>query len=499
MPANPANPANRAAGEQMEPQPLFRECEPGQEFPTDALGKPLAAAVRAIVDIVQCPSAIAAGSILGALSLACQAHADVVLPIGSGRPVPLSLFLVTVAESGERKSSADELAMKPVAAFERELASEHSAKFPEFSASMDAWKASKAKALKNAKGDWKAGERAILAIGAEPQPPMTPILTVGEPTMQGIARHFETGRSSVGLMDDEGGKMLGGWAMNADNRTGTITALNGLWGGGPIKKMRAGDGAGVMHGRRLALHLMLQPVLAPKLFADREIDGVGLLARFLVSAPAPIAGTRMQRPCNSDSMDALEDYGEQLTAILRMPTLASADDPRQLTPRPLRLAADATDRWREYADECERRLKAGEAWEPIKAWGSKAAEHASRLAGNLAMFHDPQTREMDLASLERGIALAEYYASEMLRLHGDAGISAGLREADELRRWLIQRSESRFALQLVYQLGPNRFRSGAKARAACLTLEAHGHLIPLAEGEMIDGKRVKEGWRVVRN
>ena len=52
----------------------------------------------------------------GDCRLAAQAHADVVLPFGQTRP--LSLFLVTIAGSGDRKSSADNEALRPIRAHE---------------------------------------------------------------------------------------------------------------------------------------------------------------------------------------------------------------------------------------------------------------------------------------------------------------------------------------------------------------------------------------------
>jgi hypothetical protein len=47
-----------------------------------------------------------------AVALVGQAHADVALPSGQTRP--LSLFLLTVAASGERKSAVDALALGPI-------------------------------------------------------------------------------------------------------------------------------------------------------------------------------------------------------------------------------------------------------------------------------------------------------------------------------------------------------------------------------------------------
>ena len=72
----------------------------------------LSRATHAIASKVQVPEAIAAQSVLATAALAAQPHADVVLPFGQTRP--LSLFLVTIAASGDRKSSADNEALRPI-------------------------------------------------------------------------------------------------------------------------------------------------------------------------------------------------------------------------------------------------------------------------------------------------------------------------------------------------------------------------------------------------
>src|SRR5881275_2161246 len=96
------------------PRPLMRELPPADPFPTDALGNVLGAAARAIHDRVQAPLAICGQSALAAAALAGQGHADVVLPIGPGQSRPLSLYLVSIAASGERKSACDSEAMWPI-------------------------------------------------------------------------------------------------------------------------------------------------------------------------------------------------------------------------------------------------------------------------------------------------------------------------------------------------------------------------------------------------
>ena len=104
------------------PRPLYRDLPPPGVFPMDALGLVLGNAAKAIAAVIQCPDEAAANSVLAVASLAAQGRANVILPIGQGKPSPLSLYLLTVLDSGERKSSADSMALKPVRDFERELA-----------------------------------------------------------------------------------------------------------------------------------------------------------------------------------------------------------------------------------------------------------------------------------------------------------------------------------------------------------------------------------------
>jgi hypothetical protein len=84
-----------AAAQEMQPEPprpLMRESVPPDPFPVDALGDVLELAARAIHDRVQAPLAICGQSVLANTTLAVQAHADVVLPIGGSRAKPIELF-----------------------------------------------------------------------------------------------------------------------------------------------------------------------------------------------------------------------------------------------------------------------------------------------------------------------------------------------------------------------------------------------------------------------
>src|ERR1700754_1301811 len=99
--------------------PLFPEIPEGLRYPTGALGNTLGLAAEALSRKVQVPLALAAQSVLAAASLVVQGHADIELPFGQTRP--LSLSMMTIAESGDRKSSSDKEALWPVRKYERAL------------------------------------------------------------------------------------------------------------------------------------------------------------------------------------------------------------------------------------------------------------------------------------------------------------------------------------------------------------------------------------------
>ena len=63
----------------------------------------LADAVNYLADYTQAPIAICGQSILAAVALAVQGHADIDI---DGRSSPISEFFLTIGESGERKSAA---------------------------------------------------------------------------------------------------------------------------------------------------------------------------------------------------------------------------------------------------------------------------------------------------------------------------------------------------------------------------------------------------------
>jgi hypothetical protein len=480
------------------PQPLLREIPPGAPYPTEVLG-PLRPAVEAVQGATQAPVAIPAASALAVASLAVQGHADVE---SLGGPRPLSLYLLTVARSGERKTSCDAPLLAELRAYEREQARAHRDAFASWQNAHALWAGERSRILGEAKANKGEGRTAaqadLEALGPEPAMPPLPDRTVTEPTFEGLTRLFAHGQPSLGLFSDEGGQFLGGHGMNADNRQKTLAALNDLWQGNPIRRTRAGDGHVTLHGRRLALHIMAQPVVAQGFMADPLAEGTGFLARCLIAEPPSAIGSRFHANARPDPA-ALAAFGARLREILEVP-LPMCEETRELRPRLLPLSAKARELLVRFADVVEAAQAPGGDFAHITAAGSKAAEQACRIAGVLCLWRDLNAEEVDLDAMEWGIRLAEYYLGEAARLADAAAVTGEIDRAERLRRWLLDTwPHAEILPSEVVRHAPIRaLRESPAARAALGILERHGWLVPLEPGTVVRGAPRKEGWRVVR-
>src|SRR5262249_53918121 len=150
---------------------------------------------------------------------------------------------------------------------------------------------------------------------------------------------------------------IGGHAMKEEVRLLTATTLFKLWDGKPIDRVRSGENAIVLPGRRLAMHLMAQPNVAALFLGDGKLAEQGLLSRVLVTAPESAIDTRMWRPASDESDKAIKLYGKHLLDILELPLPLATGKQNELVPRELKLSADAHKRWTEFHNHVEHDLK----------------------------------------------------------------------------------------------------------------------------------------------
>jgi len=479
------------AQQRSEPEPLRRPLPEPSPFPLDALGPVLSVAANRLHQVVQAPAALCGQSVLSAAALAAQQHANVTI---DGRTEPLSLFAVTIAESGERKSGIDRYALSPHREFERRALDSYRREMEQYRLDCEAYECAKSR---NSKGKDPDTIRAALAsIGTPPIEPLNPLMLVPSPTLEGIHRHFATGTPSVGIFHDDGGEFIGGHTMNKENKMKAAAGLSRLWDVGEFDRVRASEGANKYFGRRLSMHLMIQPVIAETILSDDILTGQGLLARTLLVWPSSTIGDRAYVETDLHSDPAMRRYASAVNDLLDCEPNLRPGTANELEPRQLVLTPEAKRLWIDVHNAVESDQKEAGVFASVRAWASKSPSQVLRIAGVLTLVEDPNAGTIQVETIEQATALANYYLREAARIVGTSAVPADVRNAEAIRNW-CQESGIRFLHSaLALQNGPPRVRHGKAFYAAMSILEDAGWASALEGGKVIDGQHRRRVWSI---
>lgn len=485
------------SGNSSAPEPLRRSTPDAEPYPMAELGGILGPAAQAIRRVIQAPDAVIGGSLLAAASLASQAHADVHL---DGRTIPLSLWLLSVAESGERKSAVDKEAMRAAREYERELSKLYDDAVEKYNLDILEWQACADATKQEArKVKGKGLADGIRSIGRMPVPPPLPRVTVADFTAEGLFKLLSAGRPSLGAFTDEAAQVFGGHGMSKEAVMRTAGAMCKLWDDGSLDRVRVGDGATRLSGTRLALHLLAQPVIAERALSDDVLAGQGFLARCLLAWPQGTAGTRPYVAENLRENAMVVACMDRLLELHRMPLPLADAERMQLEPRALRLHRDAYARWREVHDSIELQLGPEGQYAQVKPWASKASEQILRIAGVLTLVDQPNAQLIDAATIERAAEIALWHLSEARRLAGTAELSIEVRDAEALLEWAHATGRGFIYSTSALQLGPPRIRERERFKAAAAMLTNAGWAYPVEGGMTIDGAQRRHVWRIVKS
>jgi hypothetical protein len=474
-----------------EPEPLRRPLPPAEAYPMQALGDVLGDAARRIRDVLRVPEAMAGQSVLAAASLAVQAHADVEI---DGRRELLSLWAMTIGVSGERKSACDQLALKTHREFERSALEVYNREKATHDIEMMAYENAVKGATKGKDPD--AIHHELTQIGRAPEAPLKPLLLVGNPTVEAVHKQLVGGLPNIGLFHDDAGEFLGGHSMSQDHRVKTAASLSKLWDVGEFDRIRAGDGGSKYYGKRLALHLMLQPVIAETVLSDEVLTGQGFLARCLLSWPTSTIGKRAYVETDLTADPDMRRYWNCIRGFLSMPPTMHPECRNELEPRCLSLTAEAKCRWVDVHNVIEADMADAGASSSVRAWASKAPAQVLRIAGVLTLIERPVCGVIDAEHVNRAATLVNYYLTEATRIVGTNSVPKSIRDAESLLAWCHENRIPLLHSRNALQMGPNALRTKRNFDEAVSELERCGWVTPVEGGAVIDGAHRRRVWTV---
>jgi putative DNA primase/helicase len=303
-------------------------------------------------------------------------------------------------------------------------------------------------------------------------------------TSEKLGKSLATEWPSAGIFSSEGGAVLGGHSMGKDAIGRTLALLNKLWDGADHIVDRATAASFAVRGARMTISLQVQPhVLTDFLDRDRGMSrGSGFLARFLVSQPMSLQGTRFYK--ESGDMPELGAFSSRITGLLNEPQQIDPD--RGLTLPALDFTADAKALWVKSYNAIEGELLSGGDFASIRDAASKAADNIARLAAVLHVFEYGAHGPIAAQSVEAATSIVLWHAYSARALFASSTLSREAANAATLDRWLIDRCTMEgvdgFSGRTLGKAGPNGTRKREDLDAALDILAAHGRVRVVQNG-----------------
>jgi hypothetical protein len=451
-----------------EPRPLLPDMEAAEPYPIEALPPLMHEAASAIAEHVQAPLALAAQCVIGAAVYLAQTRVNAP-HIHNPDGMPCSLFLLTLADSGDRKSGCRALAFKTVDDAEANARRDHKRACAE----MDSF----AQGLK--------GKQLEQHLAENPRP-ADPRTQYSDATFERIAGDMTRGAPAASWDTDEGGQVLGGASLKADTRAATLGGLVKAFDNGAFERTRSHgnmEGSGFAYHRRLSLHLLAQAVTVGGALADPLLRGQGFLPRFLFTSPASIAGTRLltaeQLGRKAYADPRLQRYWARCEAIAATPQ-AIDHETGEVKPPVLPLTSEAEQDWLEFYNEVEGEQSPLGKFANLRPFASRAGELVRRLAAVFACFEGKT--EIDDECMTRAAAIVRHSLSEWRRYTDSAATDPLLQQAAALMEWLRDPGRADgwqdFHRDKLGKSGPPATRKSARARDQLLAvLVKHHHLL----------------------
>ena len=446
--------------------PLLASREKAPEYPILALPETLQKAAKAIAEHVQAPLPLAAQVVIGAAVTLAQTRANAP-HLHNTEGMPCSMFMLTLANSGDRKSECRRLAFKVIDELEQENRKryqEQRRKIGEQTASMNS----------KQKNEF---------LSENPLPP-DPRTQYSDTTFEPLVMDFIRGMADACWDTDEGAQLFGGSSMKAEHSASVLGGLTKAFDQGRFERNRSAsnaEGSGYANHRRLSILLLAQEITIAKELNDPILRGQGFLPRFLFTSTESLAGTRflskerLQQKSYTDPR--LQAFWKRCRKIQELPEFIDPET-NEVRPPVMIMPQDAEEAWLEFYNEIEaEQVTLGEFFQ-VQAFASRAGELARRLATVFAVFE--QSDHINYELMRCACEVIRHSVHEWRRFADKAQPSEALVEAYALFQWLIDpcRTHSWKKFHKNKLSKQSRVRSSAKKRDKCLDLLVqHNYLL----------------------
>ncbi|GBE29054.1 MAG TPA: DUF3987 domain-containing protein [Bacteroidetes bacterium] len=468
-----------------------------RELPEDLLPPPLGPMVSAVARFIEVPPEIPALTIFAIVATAVQGKYRV--QIREGHHEELSIWTMSLAESGERKTPTLDRLRIP----------------------LDKWKhdraASIASTIREAKAKRELQERAIKILkeqieiddpdelqdaayrvadmeGALSTIPVPPEIYSNDITPEELVVRMAENHGCMAIISDEAGMFDTLSGRYAQKGGVNLDAVNSGWNGGRVSSHRRSREAIHIERAYLSFALTVQPDAVSAMAEKERMRYRGFLPRFLFVIPRSRVGYRTNTgPAIPYSVQL--EYESTIQALLDIEHCDSESDEdySESTPRELTLSKQAFALFHEFWTEIEKQLRDGNTLEGIREWGNKFPGNIARIAGLLHLsIYAKSTIPSEIAASEMKTAIK---FGSLLIPHALAAFNlldepALYKNARYLLGWIKRERLTTFKTRDAQRRNQRRFRQ-ATLQPVLKELEERGYI---RSGEA-DDPRVKI-WEV---
>jgi hypothetical protein len=360
---------------------------------------------------------------------------------------PISLDVIIVAGSGERKTSVDRQMRRSAQRWQQEFRNRHVAEVAEADSRVAAWQAEREGILSKIKSVPGAEPKSGLSIAElkavlaqleanKPNRAIMPTLFYEDVTPEALAQEIATGWPSAALWSDESALVVGSHGMSDDSALRYFGLLNRFWDGNSFERFRTTAKSFTVTGRRLTCSLMMQHVVLCRLIgaAGGVARGVGFLARFLLAWPHSTMGTRLYREADLGA-PALANWDAKIEELMSLPLPADAKNMALDSPT-IFLSDRARACWVEFHNDVEHELCRTGQFGEVADFAAKAAENAARIAGIFWNVERGPSGSINAETMEAAAAVASWHLHEARRIISATKVPQAVADAVLLIEWM---------------------------------------------------------------
>ncbi len=368
---------------------------------------------QTVSDKTKAPIELGLMSILSTYSILLHSFTDVYRPeVGVG---PTSLYILGIAQSGERKTAISNYLMHTILKHQEEEVQRYKLnleifelEITEHELEVDIIKNEilKAKKTKKPTDGLKAQFKSLLE--SKPKPPKTPQFILEDTSPEAFINHLHSGLGYASLVSSEGGTILNGRGVQ------NIAMLNKGWGGEALTVNRVKGGGFSINQPRVAISLMVQPKAINKFMQKKgdESKGVGFLARFIVCCPESTQGSRYILKGVVIDESGYQAYLNRVDEIL---TVLKGRTENHATERVIvGFDDEASDLWIWIYNNIEEQLLQGGRFHFAQDHGSKLAENIARIAALLTYIELGEGSPITASILRDAARIAFYFSDTFL-------------------------------------------------------------------------------------